>query len=55
MNNKKREKWIMDDKVLFHWWQKTGLKMKDFIKEYKLPIDVAIEGAITLNNKDRCC
>ena len=49
MNNRERERWILNDEGLYRWFKSEGCSMTLFIKENKVNIDSVI--AAQLNKR----
>ncbi len=46
MNNTERSQWIDNDEGLYNWWRSSHLSKRQFIQEYRIEIDKAIQNML---------
>ncbi len=46
MNDSEREQWVDNDEGLYLWRMGSGLSMREFIRQYRVELDEAIDKAL---------
>lgn len=50
-NDEERRLWILNDEGLYLWWQRSGLSLRQFMRDNRVELDKCIDRALNVEPK----